>query len=142
MGSCATCHNGSTATGKPNGHFVTTRSCDACHRTTAWSPTTTYSHVSPAYRQHQSGVECDACHKTNSEVIAWQFAAYRPNCAGCHADSYESDEHKKVESPRILYTVQELQDCSGSCHEYTDSTFTTIKKTRTGQHRATDGGFD
>jgi hypothetical protein len=47
-----------------------------------------------------------------------------------------------VDSPKILYTVQELQDCSGSCHQYTNSSFTTISKTRTGHHRSTDGSFD
>ncbi|MFZ2753740.1 MAG: cytochrome c3 family protein, partial [Lysobacteraceae bacterium] len=141
-GSCATCHNGTSATGKPSNHFVTTKSCDACHRTTAWQPTTTYSHVSAGYRQHQAGMSCTSCHKTNNEVITWQFASYRPNCAGCHANNYKAGEHKKVDTPKILYTVQELQDCSGACHEYTDATFSTIKRTRTGKHRATDGSFD
>lgn len=139
-GTCITCHNGSTATGKPNGHFVTTRSCDACHRTTAWTPVLAYSHVSPAYRAHSSSVTCAACH-TTSEVIAWRFAAYKPDCAGCHADRFKPDAHKKVESPTILYTVSELRDCSGSCHQYTDATFTKISRMRSGQHRPTSGGF-
>jgi hypothetical protein len=46
-----------------------------------------------------------------------------------------------VDSPRILYTVGELRNCAGSCHIYTDNTFTTIEKTRNGKHRASDGGF-
>ena len=29
---------------RQSAHFVTTRSCDACHRTTGWTPTTTYAH--------------------------------------------------------------------------------------------------
>ena len=87
-------------------------------------------------------MSCTSCHTTNNEVISWQFASYRPNCAGCHANNYKAGEHKKVDTPKILYTVQELQDCSGACHEYTDATFSTIKKTRTGKHRATDGSFD
>lgn len=37
-GSCASCHNGVTATGKPPRHVVTNASCDQCHRTTAWVP--------------------------------------------------------------------------------------------------------
>jgi hypothetical protein len=37
--------------------------------------------------------------------------------------------------------VSELKNCAGSCHTYTNSTFTTIQRTRTGQHRSTDGGF-
>jgi hypothetical protein len=140
-GTCATCHNGSTATGKPSGHFVTSRSCDACHATTAWIPPKAYSHASPFYKPHNSGVICVSCHTSNSETIAWKFAAYKPDCAGCHASTFVPDSHKKVDSPKILYTVTELKDCSGSCHEYTDSTFTTIKATRTGEHRSTDGSF-
>lgn len=140
-GTCVNCHNGTTATGKPSGHFATTRACDACHTTTAWIPTLAYVHASPAYRQHSAGVTCRACHTTNNEVIPWKFAAYKPDCAGCHADRFKPDAHKKVESPTILYTVSELRDCSGSCHQYTDSTFTTIRRTRSGQHRPTSGGF-
>jgi hypothetical protein len=139
-GTCVTCHNGSAATGKPSGHFVTTRSCDACHRTTAWTPVAAYLHVSPAYRPHSSGVTCRACHTTNNEVIAWKFAAYKPDCAGCHAERFKPDAHKKVDSPTILYTVAELRDCSGSCHQYTNSTFSQILRTRSGQHRPT-GSF-
>ncbi len=112
-----------------------------CHRTTGWTPTSAYSHVSPFYKSHSSGVNCSSCHTTNNEVIAWKFAAYKPDCAGCHAGNFKPDEHKKVDSPRILYTVSELRNCAGSCHEYTNSTFTTVNKTRTGKHRSTDGGF-
>jgi hypothetical protein len=141
-GSCSTCHNGTTATGKSSSHFITTQSCDSCHRTTAWIPVTAYSHVSPAYKTHQAGMLCSSCHTTNNEAVPWKFAAYRPDCAGCHADDFKMDEHKKVDSPTIYYTVGELKDCSGSCHLYKDATLSTISKTRTGEHRATDGSFD
>jgi hypothetical protein len=49
--------------------------------------------------------------------------------------------HVKVTSPRILYTAAELRDCSGSCHEYANPLFTTVKKPKAGKHRPTDGGF-
>ena len=140
-GTCSTCHNGSTATGKPSSHFVTSRACDACHTTTAWTPPKAYTHVSPFYKAHNSGVTCASCHTSNSEVIPWRFSAYKPDCAGCHASTFKPDAHKKVDSPRILYTVTELKNCSGSCHEYTNNTFTTIKQTRTGEHRSTGGDF-
>ncbi len=139
-GTCMTCHNGVSASGKSSGHFATTRSCDACHRTTAWVPVTQYSHLSPFYRQHASGVTCRGCHSANAEVIAWKFAAYKPDCAGCHADKFKPGPHKKSDNPVVYYTVAELRDCSGSCHTYTDGTFTAIKKTRTGEHRPT-GSF-
>jgi len=46
-----------------------------------------------------------------------------------------------VDSPKLLYTVAELKNCAGSCHEYTNSSFTTIKKSRSSEHRSTDGDF-
>jgi hypothetical protein len=140
-GTCGTCHNGTAATGKPGNHFSTTRSCDACHRTTAWTPALAYVHTSPYYRAHNTGVTCAACHTTNSEVIVWPAPAYKPDCAGCHASDFKPGAHKKSESPQVLYTVGELKDCSGSCHLYTDNTFTAIKKTRIGEHTSSGGGF-
>ena len=140
-GTCATCHNGTSARGKPTAHFVTTKSCDVCHRTTGWTPLGTYSHLSPGYKAHGAGLTCTSCHRNNSEVLAWPAPAYKPDCAGCHASTFRPGSHKKVDSPQILYTVAELRNCNGSCHEYTDSTFTTIRRSRTGQHRPTDGGF-
>jgi hypothetical protein len=139
-GTCASCH-GTSARGKPTNHFITTRACDACHATTAWLPVRPYTHLSPFYKPHNSSVTCASCHKSNSEVATWTFAAYKPDCAGCHAARFKPDPHKKVDSPKILYTVSELKNCAGSCHTYTNSTFTTIQRTRTGQHRSTDGGF-
>jgi hypothetical protein len=139
-GSCNGCH-GVSATGKPSGHFVTSLSCDSCHTTSSWiNPR--YTHTSPYYRAHSSGVTCRSCHSGNTEAANWTYATYKPDCAGCHAGKFKPDAHKKTEVPtKILYTVAELKDCAGSCHEYTDNTFTTIKKTRSGEHRSTSGGF-
>jgi hypothetical protein len=75
-------------------------------------------------------------------VINWQFAAYQPNCAACHADNYESGPHKKVDIPTIRYTVGELQDCSGACHVYTDASLTVIQEIRNNQHRVSDSAFN
>jgi hypothetical protein len=142
-GTCATCHNGSSATGKPSGHFVTTRSCDACHGTTAWRPALSYNHVSALFPgRHNSSVTCTDCHVGNSETVTWPYAAYQPDCAGCHAARFKPDPHKKTETPTtIRYTVAELRNCAGSCHIYTDNTFSTIQKLRSSEHRASDGGF-
>ena len=140
-GTCTSCH-GVTASGKPNGHFITSRSCDACHSTNAWAPTLRYTHTSPAYAQHNAGVTCINCHTTKNEVVPWKYSTYKPDCAACHADKYKPGPHKKTESPTtIFYTVSELRNCSGSCHQYNDSSFTSIKKSRSGEHRATGGEF-
>ena len=142
-GSCNSCHNGTTATGQPSGHMATTRSCDACHHsTTVWLPVS-YAHLSTAWKQHNASVTCYSCHSTKTESATWTYAAYKPNCAGCHAGQYSPDPHVKTTSPTtIRYTVSELQDCSGACHIYTDSTFTVIQTPRSGHHHSTDGSFN
>lgn len=142
-GTCATCHNGSSATGKPSSHFVTSRACDACHSTTAWLPTRSYSHTSALFPgQHNSSVTCIRCHTGNSETVVWPYSAYQPDCAGCHASRYKPDPHKKTEVPTtIRYTVSELRNCAGSCHIYTDNTFTQIRRQRSGEHRSSSGDF-
>jgi hypothetical protein len=139
--SCVTCHNGAGARGKPANHFVTAKSCDSCHRTTSWVPVTSYTHVSPAFVRHSGGVMCASCHMTNSEVIAWKFGGYKPDCAGCHAGSFKPEVHVKVESPKLLYSVTELKNCTASCHVYANPSLTLTKKTIPPRHRSTDGGF-
>jgi len=142
-GSCSTCHNGTTAPGKPNGHFVTTQECNECHDTRAWTPVTTFHHSTANYPgDHRSSVECLDCHKGNSEIISWQYGAYKPDCAGCHAGRYKEKAHKKTKNPTtIYYPVSELRDCSGACHRYTDNTFTVIEKHHSSHHHASDGGW-
>jgi len=82
---CATCHNGGAATARPASHFVTTRSCDSCHRMTSWQPPIPYRHLSPAYSPHPS-LDCLTCHKGNSEMVVWKYPASKPDCAGCHVN--------------------------------------------------------
>ena len=139
---CISCHNGTTATGKSGSHFITQRQCDSCHTTTPPWTTVRHTHTSAAYVTHSSGVSCRACHVGGNEVITWKNAAYAQTCAGCHAGDFKASSHKKTTTPTTInYTVAELKNCAGSCHEYTNNTFTTIKTSRSGQHRATSGGF-
>jgi len=142
IGSCATCHDGQTATGKPATHFVTNLGCDDCHVTTRWT-TVNFSHGSGAYPgDHRSSVGCLDCHTSNAQQVPWPFGSFRPDRAGCHAGDFESGPHKKYEKPvEAKYTVSELRDCSGSCHYYTDDTMTTVKERRSSEHRTSGGGF-
>jgi hypothetical protein len=109
VGSCTTCHNGYIATGKPANHrsgLQVTATCDQCHRTFAWSPSS-FNHVaiaagSCATRCH-NGVSatgkpgshtttlkatssCDTCHR----FYAWlptfyNHSAVAPGtCSTCH----------------------------------------------------------
>jgi hypothetical protein len=142
IGSCSTCHNGTSATGKTPTHFVTTVQCDSCHTTVAWTPIR-FTHSSPDFPgTHKAAVTCLSCHTGNSQTATWTSAAYKPDCAGCHAARFVPDSHIKTSSPAtVRYTVSELRDCAGSCHLYTDNTFTTIRTSRTGHHRSSSIGW-
>lgn len=141
-GTCDSCHNSTTATGKPGTHFQTNQQCDTCHRTNAWLPDI-FVHSSPNFPNgHRGNFECADCHQGNAEANAWRFPAYQPDCAGCHANDYEADEHLKTVSPPQRYSVSELRDCAGSCHIYTDNTLTVIQERRNAEHRVSDGDFD
>ena len=141
LGSCTSCHDGNIATGPDNGHFITSLECDSCHSIQNWN-FSNYVHSGSYPGEHRTQLDCIDCHTNNSEIIPWKFP-YGPDCAGCHANDYEADEHKKTESPvTIFYTVSELRDCSGACHEYTDNSFTTIEKNLNSEHRVSDSEFD
>jgi hypothetical protein len=148
---CANCHKSDFATPKSATHFITTQACEKCHNTTVWGPIKSYVHITTYYKSHPSlsmtvYADCKLCHITNNEVITGAphkgSAAYKPDCAWCHSQQYKSGSHKKTTSPStVYYTVAELKNCNGACHEYTNNTFTTIKTSRTGHHKSSDGGF-
>jgi hypothetical protein len=140
-GACATCHNGVTAEGRPRQHVMTTAPCDTCHRTTFWTPAN-FRHISPAFVNHGPAVGCQSCHAGNAPTAAWKFPAFRPGCAGCHADRYRPMAHVKFMRPaKVYYTVSELRDCTSSCHTYADSTMRTIVTRSFSRHRAIGGGW-
>jgi hypothetical protein len=140
-GNCAACHNGQTATGKPANHFVTSLPCESCHQAGFWS-TVSYRHASTMYPDHGSRLTCASCHTSNAQTVPWPFAAYKPDCASCHAGDFKQGPHKKYTSPvTAYYTAAELRDCAGACHVYTDSSMTSIKTRRSGKHSSARGGF-
>jgi hypothetical protein len=140
-GSCSNCHNGIEATGTPDGHFTSSSECDLCHTTNRWMPST-FRHMSGNYPgDHRGNLGCTRCHMANNETVQWPFPSLQPDCAACHRSDYKPGPHKKYENPDTTYTPEELRDCSGSCHTYTDSTLTTIKERRSGEHRVGDGDF-
>ena len=146
---CTNCHTFGTGGFVPTvqsgpGHMAYTiaTKCENCHSTSSWAAGVNFSHTGVSgYYQHSSARTCSSCHgSTSGGPIA--HTAYYPNCAWCHSGQFRAGSHVKTQSPnRVLYTVTELQNCNGACHEYTNSTFTTIKTARSGHHRATDGGF-
>jgi hypothetical protein len=143
-GNCKSCHNGNTATGMSTGHMtfpVNNFDCNHCHTTTAWSPNNFRHIAGGGYPgDHRVALTCLDCHASNTDAATWPAAAYKPNCAGCHAGDYETGPHTKYGNAK--YTVSELRNCSGACHTYTDSTLTTILRSRPGpEHRVTNSSF-
>jgi hypothetical protein len=90
-GSCATCHNGVTATGKSSRHILTTSSCDLCHRTTAWVP---------AGFDHTGVVPgtCETCHRVGGGATPRPGGSHPPtgSCDDCHGTTHWSFNHAGV----------------------------------------------
>jgi hypothetical protein len=116
-GNCASCHSArGGASALPGGHLPTTLSCDACHRTTAWTPVT-YAHpgvgpgrcaschagpskwATPKPAGHFLTMRsCDVCHHSTSawEPVMYDHLSprYRPQtamvrCIDCHTTNTE-----------------------------------------------------
>ena len=131
-GSCATCHNGTAAPGRPARHLATLASCDSCHRTTAWVPAN-YTHTgvaagSCATCHNGSGARakpaghfvtmrsCDSCHRTTSwrPLLPYQHLSplYPTNhppvgaCAVCHVGNSEM----------VTWRYPNLKPGCGGCH--------------------------
>jgi predicted CxxxxCH...CXXCH cytochrome family protein len=102
-----------------------------------------FSHSSANYPgDHSKNLACIDCHTSNAQTVPWPNGALAPDCAACHTNNFKASEHKKTSSPTtIFYTAAELKDCAGACHEYTDNTFTTIRRSRTGEHRVNKSSF-
>ncbi len=102
-GSCASCHNGMQASGKPTSHVVTRDSCDTCHKSTAMWSGATFNHQSVRAgtctschngtnasgkpgKHIVTSASCDSCH----QVTAWNTAKFSHvgiaagSCASCH----------------------------------------------------------
>lgn len=141
-GTCIDCHNNSIAEGKDPGHIQSSNICDDCHSTTAWEPTF-FSHMSAAYPgDHAENLDCSDCHGSNTQTVNWPSPGFQPYCAACHEGEFEPGPHKSSEDPDRFYNVNDLQDCTGACHVYTDALQTTIKEFRPGpEHSVRSGDF-
>jgi len=143
-GNCRSCHNGTTASGMSTGHMtfpVNNFDCNTCHTTNAWTPNS-FRHISGGGYpgDHRVTLTCLNCHATNTDAATWPAPSNKPACAGCHASDFDPSQHTKYGNVR--YTASELRNCSGACHEYTDSTLTTIRDSNSGpEHRLTNTSF-
>ncbi|MBK6631860.1 MAG: hypothetical protein IPG33_13035 [Betaproteobacteria bacterium] len=149
-GNCATCHNGAyksvNAQAKPATHLPTAQSCDACHATTAWKPTS-FSHTGIApgtcatchngtnalgkpASHIPTAAQCDTCHKS--------FASFAPalmshggttgpvaagNCVTCHSGTYLA-QNAQVKPATHVPTVQQCDTCHKSTTTWATATYT------------------
>jgi hypothetical protein len=115
VGTCSTCHNGTTALGKHAGHLQTTAECDVCHSTSAFVPSQfDHSNVAPGTcstchngststgkppNHFGTQLECDTCHSRN----AWTPLTFthssgnypgdhitQPTCLDCHTSNAQA----------------------------------------------------
>jgi hypothetical protein len=86
-------------------------------------------------------LSCSQCHRTNAEQIVYPAPAQAGKCGSCHARDFKADAHQLTQKGQ-LYTEDELADCTGACHVYSDTTRATITKSVRGPyHRVTDATF-
>lgn len=159
-GSCSICHNGKSAPNKPVNHIASGNTCDDCHRRRAWTPVYRVDHLSvfgKCSSCHNGKVaegkpvnhpntdnNCEECHRSNLwSLVTFNHENVAGTCVSCHITDYKQQRHKKTtQVPPVYYTVNELSDCSDSCHVYSDQTFSTISIRRPGpDHRPERGAW-
>ncbi|TLY61081.1 MAG: hypothetical protein E6K45_14770, partial [Gammaproteobacteria bacterium] len=138
---CASCHNNLAATGLPTSHMGTRIDCGTCHSYPDWG-VLRFRHVSAAYPgNHRVALSCTSCHSSNTDQIPWRSPANAGSCAGCHAADFKPAAHPKTVKGQH-YTANELANCSGACHVYSDSTQSVITRSLPGPyHRVSDAAF-
>lgn len=141
---CASCHNGSAASGKPAIHIPTSQSCDVCHRTgISWLPLITpYAHTGVAagscaschlasypemdYKpaNHMSTTaSCDACHNQTTWSPVTRFnhqGVATGTCQTCHDGRYPGVVGKPSNHIPTTLTGLPGNECS-NCHSSTSS---------------------
>jgi len=108
IGTCSSCHNGTTATGKPADHIDTTAECDTCHSVGAWLP---------AVVDHSSFVNnCIDCHNgTNASGKSNTHISTSDLCESCHA---KFPANWAPVAPTSVDHAQVVGTCT-SCHNGT-----------------------
>jgi hypothetical protein len=160
-GSCVSCHNGLTATGKGAKHIASDSNCTACHTTVAFIPAR-MEHADLMQKEQCSGchngvrasaktlhhlptvASCNDCHTT----LSWSPARFNhsgllTNCQSCH--------NGITATGKVSNHVATPLDCS-ECHRYPSwSSVRVVRPAGTtpmpkpsappGQHKASDGAF-
>ena len=107
---CATCHNGTSAKGKPPTHVATTAACDSCHKsTTTWLGAGAHT----AANAVGTGT-CDTCH--NGVAAKGKHAGHVPltgstgKCDSCH-----KSQASFTTAVTMNHTVVTTAECK-TCH--------------------------
>ena len=121
--------------------MVTRRDCATCHSYPDWS-VIHFRHVSATYPgDHRTALACTACHRANTEQVTYTSPANAGSCGGCHAKDFKPAAHPKTVKG-LYYSANELANCTGACHVYSDTTQSTITKSLPGPyHRVSDPKF-
>jgi hypothetical protein len=141
---CSTCHNGSTASGKPGTHIPTTLNCFSCHNVSPalWTPTK-WNHT-----QMVVASACASCHTGGyppadgrpTNHIPYQTVAVTAaaNCDGCHRGSFTTWANGK------LHTYYTVSTGCVSCHTLTPggSYLNAVGKPTTATHNGVTGGCE
>ena len=135
-GTCATCHNGAQATGKPTTHIPTSASCDVCHSTVNWAlasphfidnppPTAgvcSSCHNNTNARGKIAGVhiptslQCDTCHTSfvSFQKRTMNHDGLAGRCITCHSGGFISQNAQTKPKTHVSTTAQ----CD-TCHSST-----------------------
>jgi hypothetical protein len=146
-GACANCHGGSYTTlnaqAKPSTHIATTQSCDVCHGTTAWKPTS-FAHqgvtagtcanchngtnaLGKNLTHIPTSLSCDICHKTTDTAFApankmTHTSAMTGQCSTCHNGSYVGVNALAKPTTHVSTTAQ-CDTCHASTTTWTTGTY-------------------
>ena len=82
---CASCHNGTSATGKTSSHIATTAACETCHKST-----TIWTGAKADHSTFTTATICSSCHNGSSATGKdANHVSTTLNCTSCHK-SYTS----------------------------------------------------
>ncbi len=121
-GLCSTCHNGTTATGKPSFHiaYTPTQECDACHTVLN---TNTYKTFFGAFYDHSINMvngtlaACETCHGVSPSArpkSANHVATNLTSCLPCH-DATNTANFTTFLGARYIHNLPTAGTCT-TCH--------------------------
>jgi len=85
LGTCSSCHNGTTATGKGPTHIITNDECDTCHAVSAWIPASGGPGGGAPDHSSFLPTDCAGCHNgVNASGKTATHINSTDMCASCH----------------------------------------------------------